>query len=67
MAGTLLHEQRMDQSLLVLSNATELAVVVVSEITGNDISDSLNGARLSMDTIRTLAQPRFKQILEAQK
>ena len=62
-----LEQKRATESLLAVSNATELTAAIVMKIVGNDVSDSLNGARLTSDTVRTLAQARFKRVLESQR
>lgn len=62
-----LEQKRTAESMLAVANATELTAAVVMNIIGNDVSDSLNGTRLTSDTVRTLAQARFKRVLEAQR
>jgi hypothetical protein len=55
------------QSAVVLGNAAQLVVAIVKEIAGNNISDTLNGSRVTANTLRTLAQARFKNQLLAQQ
>lgn len=51
-------------SVITLANASTIVEHVVMTIVGNDISDSLNGSRLTMDSIRTIAQARFQKHLK---
>lgn len=60
-------EQRVQQSSVVLANAAELGAQIVKAVVGNDVSDTLNGSRVTMDMLRTLAQSRFKRNFNASK
>ncbi len=60
-------EQRVQQSSVVLANAAELGAQVIKAVAGNDISDTLNGSRVSMDVLRSMAQSRFKRNFNASK
>lgn len=60
-------EERARQSAVVLANASELGAQVIKAVAGNDISDTLNGSRVSMDMLRSLAQSRFKRNFNAAK
>ena len=51
--------QQQYQSSLVLANAAEIISGVVREIAGNDISNSLNGSRITSEIVQTLAIQRM--------
>lgn len=55
--------KRARQSAIVLSNATELVSQVVLGVVGNDVSDAINGNRLTGTAIKTLVQTRFMKNL----
>lgn len=52
--------QQQQQSSVVLANAIEVIARVVSEIAGNDISNSLNGSRITTDVIQSIALQTLK-------
>ena len=60
-----LNDLRIKKSGVVLANATELAINVIRSVVGNDVSDSLNGNRLTANTIRMMAQARFRRHLDS--
>ena len=60
---TSVQQESVRQSAIVLGNAAQLVVDVVKEIAGNDISNTLNGSPVTTNTLRTLAQARFKNQL----
>lgn len=60
-----LNEQRKIQSSLVLANAATLVSNVVQEIAGNDISNSLNGSKITTGMIQTLSLQRMMKRLGA--
>ena len=51
------------ESLVTLANASELAVSIILNVVGNDISDSINGAQLSSIALNTIVQARFNKSL----
>jgi hypothetical protein len=51
-------------SIVPLANASELAAQVIKNISGNDISNSLNGSPITLATLRSLALARFQNILK---
>ena len=55
-----LHETRTMQSMHVLSNAAELAALVIANVIGNDVSDSINGSRLTMTAIKAHVASRLR-------
>ncbi len=59
--------QQQYQSSLVLANAAEIISGVVREIAGNDISNSLNGSRITSEIVQTLAIQRMYSGLRMQK
>lgn len=60
--------QKTAQSALCLANAGEIISGVIMNISGNDISSSLNGNRITTDMIQTLAYRRIvKKVTEANK
>lgn len=61
MAST--QQDNVRKSAVVLGNGAQLVVAIVKNIAGNDISDTLNGSRVTANTLRTLAQARFKNAL----
>ncbi len=54
-----LNEQRSIQSALVLANAATLVSGVVSQIAGNDISNSINGTKATDTLMQTVAHQRI--------
>ena len=56
--------EKAKKSVVTLANASELAAQVVVHIAGNDISDSLSGSRLTLNTLRSIAQARFQSSLK---
>lgn len=60
-------QETVRKSAVVLGNAAQLVVAIVKNIAGNDISDTLNGSRVTANTLRTLAQARFKNVLSQQQ
>ena len=52
-------------SSLVLANAATLVSNVVQEIAGNDISNSLNGSKITTGMIQTLSLQRMMKRLGA--
>lgn len=57
------HDTRVLKSVITLSNANELVSAIIKNIAGEDVSDSLNGTRLTTNMINLLAQARFKEYL----
>jgi predicted transcriptional regulator YheO len=57
--------RRIRKSMVTLGNAGEIVVHVIKAIAGNDIANSINGSRLTTDTLQTLAMARIRQALEA--
>lgn len=64
---TPIQQERAEKSAIVLANASELAATIFLSVAGNDIADSLNGSRITMNTVRTLAQSRFQRNFDAKK
>lgn len=54
-------------SVATLANAGALVAAVVTEIAGNDISNSLNGTSVTSDIVQTLASQRIIKQLELNK
>lgn len=48
---------------VTLANAAELAVSVILQVIGNDISDSINGTPIGASMLNGLAQARFQKNL----
>ena len=48
------------QSQVVLANAAELAVAVILNVVGNDVSDSINGKPVGMGILNSIIQARFQ-------
>lgn len=65
MAST--QQESVRKSAVVLGNGAQLVVAIVKNIAGNNISDTLNGSRVTANTLRTLAQARFKNALSQQQ
>lgn len=59
--ATPLVQERARKSAVSLANASELAARIIAHVAGNDVSDSLNGSRITQTTLRALAQSRFKR------
>lgn len=59
-----LHDTRATQSMHALANATELAAQIIARIMGNDVSDSINGSRLTMTAIKIQVVSRIRANLE---
>jgi predicted transcriptional regulator YheO len=51
--------------MVTLGNASEIVVHVIKAIAGNDIANSINGSRITRETLQTLAMARIRQALEA--
>lgn len=51
---------RIQRSVETVANATELATRVIKELTGKDISDSLNNNPLTLDGLRALIVSRIQ-------
>ena len=56
--------EKAKKSTVTLANATELVSQIVLNIAGNDISDSLSGSTVTLNTIRSLAQARIQSNLK---
>lgn len=52
---------------VVLANASELVVGIISEMAGNDISNSLNGSKITADVVGQLVNQRVLSNLEQAK
>jgi hypothetical protein len=63
MANDALNTTRAKQSMTVLANAASLIANAVFETMGNDISDSLNGSRLTLQALNTHAANRIRSVL----
>lgn len=59
--------RRIQQSMVTLGSAAELVSHVVREVAGNEVASSLNGSRITNDTIQTLVLARFRQALDARQ
>lgn len=59
--------RRIQQSMVTLASAAELVSHVVREVAGNEVASSLNGSRITNDTIQTLVLSRFRQALDARQ
>lgn len=55
--------QKKYQSALVIGNASEVVTGIIKQIAGNDISNSLNGSKITSDIIHTLVAQRLNQQL----
>jgi hypothetical protein len=53
-------------SATVLANAGELAVGVIKQIAGNDISNSINGSKINSEIIQMLVYQRINKKLAEQ-
>ena len=51
------------QSAIALANATDLVADIILKISGNDISNSLNGNTVKRPLICTIAQSKISQKL----
>lgn len=54
-------------TVTVLANAGTLVSAIVTEIAGNDVSNSLNGTTITSDIVQTLASQRILRQLESAK
>lgn len=59
MSNSNLTLERQTQSAVVLANAGQLVSGIIGEIAGNDISNSINGSRVTSEIIQTLAHQRI--------
>lgn len=57
---------RQKNNATVLANAGELVAGVIKQIAGNDISNSLNGSKITSDVIQGLAYQRITKTIEQQ-
>lgn len=53
----------MEPSMIVLAAAATLVAGIIQEVSGNDISDSLNGSKLTQETIVNMTNARVQQVL----
>lgn len=60
-----LSTERQLQSLTVLANANELTTRIIHKVVGNDISDTMNGVRVSREVVGSLIQNRYRIALTA--
>jgi len=51
--------------MITLGNAGEIIVHVIKSIAGNDISNSINGSKITSETLQTLTMARIRQALDA--
>lgn len=56
--------ERQKLSALVLANAGELITGVIREVSGNDISSSINGSKLTGGIINSIAFQRIGKVLD---
>jgi hypothetical protein len=56
--------ERIQKSVTVLANATELAAAIIVRISGNEVANTINGALVSRQTARTMIQSRFEKNLQ---
>lgn len=56
-------QQRMGPSMVTLAAAATLVAGIIQEVAGNDISDSLNGSKLTKETIVNMTNARVQQVL----
>ena len=59
-----LTDNRIKISVTTLANAVELVAHTITNIAGNDISNSINNNKITMQAIRALATARFHRLLE---
>lgn len=52
---------------VTLANATDLVADIMLQISGNDISNSLNNSPINRSLICTIAQSRIAKVLKEQK
>lgn len=57
--------RRVQRSMITLGNASEIIVHVIKSIAGNDISNSINGSKITSETLQTLTMARIRQALDA--
>lgn len=57
--------ERQAQTAAVLANAGELISGIIREVAGNDISNSINGSRVTSEMIQTLGHQRIMKQLQA--
>jgi hypothetical protein len=49
--------------MVTLAAAATLVAGIIQEVAGNDISDSLNGSKLTKETIVNMTNARVQQVL----
>lgn len=59
-----IHNKRIFNSLITLSNANELVASVILELCGDKIGNRIKGAKITSSIINVLAQSRFRQHLK---
>ncbi len=64
MSTLTLSQQRQLSSLTTLANANELAMRIIRKVSGNDVSNRINGSLLNSDLVCIAFQNRYKQALE---
>jgi hypothetical protein len=55
--------QKQYQSSLTIGNAAAIVTGVIRQIAGNDISNSLNGSRVTTEIIESIVAQRLSQTL----
>lgn len=53
--------QKKVQNAIVLANASEVITGIIKKVAGNDISNSLNGSKISNEIITSLVIQRINQ------
>lgn len=56
-------QQLATKSQTTLTNAVELATAVILNVSGNDISDSINGTQVGASVISNIVQARIQKKL----
>jgi hypothetical protein len=59
-----INTESLRQSALILANISEVVSGVIKEIAGNDISNSLNGSKITTDIINLLVVQRMAKSLD---
>ncbi len=57
--------EKKHQSALVLANAGEIVSSVIRQISGNDISNSINGSKITNEIIQSLTFQAINRKLKA--
>jgi hypothetical protein len=57
--------ENIERNIIVLANASQIVSAVIKNISGNDISTSINGTKLGLETIRNISLSRMAKNIQS--